>query len=124
MHSLDAPALESIIERAETLLQRELPLAPEARATLIELADGDGRYLINLMESVFDLCKPDEMLGSDALLKIVQQRAPVYDKDREGHYNLISALHKSLRGRIRTQPCTGPHACSRAGRTLSTSCAA
>ena len=98
MHSLDAPALESIIERAETLLQRELPLAPEARATLIELADGDGRYLINLMESVFDLCKPDEMLGSDALLKIVQQRAPVYDKDREGHYNLISALHKSLRG--------------------------
>lgn len=91
-------ALESIIERAETLLQRELPLAPEARATLIELADGDGRYLINLMESVFDLCKPDEMLGSDALLKIVQQRAPVYDKDREGHYNLISALHKSLRG--------------------------
>ena len=98
MHSLDAPALESIIERAETLLQRELPLAPEARATLIELADGDGRYLINLMESVFDLCKPDEMLGSDALLKIVQQRAPVYDKDWEGHYNLISALHKSLRG--------------------------
>lgn len=98
MHSLDAPALESIIERAETLLQRELPLAPEARATLIELADGDGRYLINLMESVFDLCKPDEMLGTDALLKIVQQRAPVYDKDREGHYNLISALHKSLRG--------------------------
>lgn len=50
------------------------------------------------MESVFDLCKPDEMLDTDALLKIVQQRAPVYDKDREGHYNLISALHKSLRG--------------------------
>lgn len=74
------------------------PLAPEARATLIELADGDGRYLINLMESVFDLCKPDETLDTPALLKIVQQRAPVYDKDREGHYNLISALHKSLRG--------------------------
>ena len=98
MHSLDAPALESIIERAEALLQRKLPLAPEARATLTELADGDGRYLINLMESVFDLRKPDEMLDTDALLKIVQQRAPVYDKDREGHYNLISALHKSLRG--------------------------
>lgn len=98
MHSLDAPALESIIERAESLLQRKLPLAPEARATLIELADGDGRYLINLMESVFDLCKPDETLDTPALLKIVQQRAPVYDKDREGHYNLISALHKSLRG--------------------------
>lgn len=98
MHSLDAPALESIIERAESLLQRKLPLAPEARATLIELAGGDGRYLINLMESVFDLCKPDETLDTPALLKIVQQRAPVYDKDREGHYNLISALHKSLRG--------------------------
>lgn len=50
------------------------------------------------MESVFDLCKPDETLDTPALLKIVQQRAPVYDKDREGHYNLISALHKSLRG--------------------------
>ena len=125
MHSLDAPALESIIERAETLLQRELPLAPEARATLIELADGDGRYLINLMESVFDLCKPDEMLGSDALLKIVQQRAPVYDKDREGHYNLISALHKSLRGvGYGRSPVLGrTHARGR-GRTLSTSCAA
>ena len=98
MHSLDAPALESIIERAESLLQRKLPLAPEARATLIELAGGDGRYLINLMESVFDLCKPDETLDTPALLKTVQQRAPVYDKDREGHYNLISALHKSLRG--------------------------
>ena len=98
MHALDAAALDSIIERAESLLQRKLPLTPEARATLVDLADGDGRYLINLMESVFDLCRPDDVLDTEALLKIVQQRAPVYDKDREGHYNLISALHKSLRG--------------------------
>lgn len=91
----------------------------------MDLADGDGRYLINLMESVFDLCRPDDVLDTEALLKIVQQRAPVYDKDREGHYNLISALHKSLarfgHGR---GPVLGPPACSRAGRTLSTCCAA
>lgn len=124
MHSLDAPALESIIERAETLLQRELPLAPEARATLIELADGDGRYLINLMESVFDLCKPDEMLGSDALLKL-SSSAPRFTT-RTGKAITISSAPciNPCGGRIRTQPCTGPHACSRAGRTLSTSCAA
>lgn len=99
MQSLDAAALEAIMERAETLLERKLPLTAEARARLVDLADGDGRYLINLMESVFDLCaNGGTALDEAGLMKLVQQRAPVYDKDREGHYNLISALHKSLRG--------------------------
>ncbi len=98
LKSLDAPALEKIILRAESIVGRALPLSAEARATIIELADGDGRYLINLLESVFDLVAPEEKLDAAGLLKLVQQRAPVYDKDREGHFNLISALHKSLRG--------------------------
>ena len=98
MNALDSAALSLIIDRAEAILKRNLPLTPEARATLIELADGDGRYLINLMESVFDLVPENNMLDTHGLLKIVQQRSPVYDKDREGHYNLISAVHKSLRG--------------------------
>lgn len=98
MNPLDADALEKITIRAETELRRKLPVTPEARRTLAELADGDGRYLINLLESVFDLAPEGEILDAAGVLKIVQQRAPVYDKDREGHYNLISALHKSLRG--------------------------
>ncbi len=98
MQALDEEALGRIILRAEQLLKRPLPLTVEARHTLTTLADGDGRYLINLMESVFDLARGDTPLDTAALLKIVQQRAPIYDKDREGHYNLISALHKSLRG--------------------------
>ncbi len=98
MKPLDDAALGKLIDKAEALMARKLPLDDEARLTLIELADGDGRYFINLMESVFDLTAQNETLDKDALLKIVQQRAPAYDKDREGHYNLISALHKSLRG--------------------------
>lgn len=98
MNPLDADALEKITQRAEAELKRKLPVTPEARRTLAELADGDGRYLINLLESVFDLTPEGETLDAAAVLKIVQQRAPIYDKDKEGHYNLISALHKSLRG--------------------------
>ena len=98
MNALDANALDRIIGRAETLLERPLPVTAEARSTLVELADGDGRYLINLLETVYDLAPKGATLDSAALLKLVQQRAPVYDKDREGHYNLISAVHKSLRG--------------------------
>ncbi len=98
MNSLDAEALKKIVRRAETVVGRPLPVTPEAEGTLIELADGDGRYFINLLESVFDLAQEGETLDAAGVLKIVQQRAPIYDKDREGHYNLISALHKSLRG--------------------------
>ncbi len=95
---LSGDALEKLILRAENLQKRPLPVTPEARNTLIELADGDGRYFINLLETVYDLTGMNEILDTDALLKVVQKRSPIYDKDREGHYNLISALHKSLRG--------------------------
>lgn len=98
MKPLSAEALEKLLQRAEEALNRTLPLTPEARTTLCELADGDGRYCLNLVESVCDLTKAGEALDREKLLALVQRRAPGYDKDRDGHYNLISALHKSLRG--------------------------
>ncbi len=98
LNPLNREALEKIVLRAEAEAGRKLNLTDEAKGTLLQLADGDGRYFINLIETVFDLSKEGEVLDAAALMKIVQQRAPIYDKDREGHYNLISALHKSLRG--------------------------
>ena len=97
LRRLDETALAVLLQRAETEMGRPLPLADEARGTLISLADGDGRYLLNLTEELFARGH-DERLGSEALLEAVQKRAPLYDKGQEGHYNLISALHKSLRG--------------------------
>ena len=94
---LDAEAMEKLLARAERLEGRELPLTPEAREGVIAMADGDGRYLLNLAEDVLAL-QPDEPLGLADLSGVLQRRAPVYDKDREEHYNLISALHKSVRG--------------------------
>ncbi len=89
-------ALETLLARAEALFGRALPLDASARATLRALADGDGRYVLNLGEEL--LARPEgETLDSAALLQAVQRRAPLYDKAQEGHYNLISALHKSLR---------------------------
>ncbi|MDD3886144.1 MAG: replication-associated recombination protein A [Victivallaceae bacterium] len=98
MNSLDHDALAKISHRAEAVTGRPLPIDAAALDAVIELADGDGRYMLNLIESLYDLVKPGEILDAAATLKLVQQRAPIYDKDREGHYNLISALHKSLRG--------------------------
>ena len=98
LNPLSGEALEKLILRAEELQKRPLPVTAEARQTLIELADGDGRYFINLLETVYDLTGMHEILDVENLLKVVQKRSPIYDKDREGHYNLISALHKSLRG--------------------------
>lgn len=94
-------ALESIIKRAERQVGRALPVTDEAREQLKSMADGDGRYLSNMLEALFDL--PDRDLAEgpltpDRLLSVVAQRPAVYDKDRDGHYNLISAVHKSLRG--------------------------
>jgi putative ATPase len=89
--------LEILLSRAETALGRSLPLTPEARAALKAMADGDGRFLLNLVEEIADRC-PDEPLDPAELGHLVQRRAPLYDKAQEGHYNLISALHKSVRG--------------------------
>ncbi|MEE8189317.1 MAG: replication-associated recombination protein A, partial [Kiloniellales bacterium] len=97
LRRLDEAALEELLRRAEAETGRALPLDPEARTALIAMSDGDGRYLLNLAEELFEL--PGEApLDTASLAAVVQKRAPLYDKAQEGHFNLISALHKSLRG--------------------------
>ncbi|MEO0714073.1 MAG: replication-associated recombination protein A [Pseudomonadota bacterium] len=98
LRRLDDEPLALLLTRAEALEERVLPLEPDARAGLIGMADGDGRYLLNLAEQVFALARDGETLGVDALSEALQRRAAAYDKDRDSHYNLISALHKSVRG--------------------------
>lgn len=98
LNRLSDEALEEILKKAETLMEKPLPLDEVGKAYLKNLADGDGRYFINLVESVYQYALPDEILDQQALEKLLQKRLPNYDKDREGHYGLISALHKSLRG--------------------------
>ena len=97
LHRLDAAALDELLTRAEAAEDRILPLTADARTALIASADGDGRFLLNQAETLFsvDITEP---LDPAALSALLHRRMPVYDKDREGHYNLISALHKSLRG--------------------------
>jgi putative ATPase len=97
LNRLDDASLELLLQRAEAHLGRKLPLDEDARATLRAMADGDGRYALNLAEEVFSLGL-DTILDTAGLISAVQRRAPLYDKGREGHYNLISALHKSVRG--------------------------
>ena len=97
LRRLDHEALEELVRRAEELESRPLPVAPEAREALIASADGDGRFLLNQVETLFSIEIP-EPLGPAQLSELLHRRVPVYDKDREGHYNLISALHKSIRG--------------------------
>ncbi len=94
LRRLDEDGLETLLQRAEASLGAPLPLDEGARTALKALADGDGRYLLNLAEEVTG----GPLLDAAGLARVAQRRAPVYDKDREGHYNLISALHKSLRG--------------------------
>jgi putative ATPase len=94
---LDETALSTLVERAEQLTGRPLPLDDAARQALIAMSDGDGRYLLNLIEQLQALPAGPPM-DTAALARHVQQRAPLYDKSQEGHYNLISALHKSMRG--------------------------
>jgi putative ATPase len=99
LHRLDEPAMSQLIARAEGFEKRPLPLTPEARQHLIGLADGDGRYLFNMIEEIFSAAKPGaQPLDPEALVQVVQKRVPLYDKSQDGHYNLISALHKSIRG--------------------------
>ena len=96
--ALDAHAIERLLARAEALGGRSLPLDPEARASLVRMADGDGRAALTLAEEVWRSAKADETFSAAALQDLVQRRAPIYDKGQEGHYNLISALHKTIRG--------------------------
>ena len=93
----DDAALEELLKRAEQEIGQALPLNADARTSLKAMADGDGRYLLNCVEILDDMVG-EETLDPDGLANLLQKRAPAYDKDREGHYNLISALHKSLRG--------------------------
>jgi putative ATPase len=97
LRRLDHNALDELVRRAEALEDRPLPVTPEAREALIASADGDGRFLLNQVETLFsvDIAEP---LGPAELSELLHRRVPVYDKDREGHYNLISALHKTIRG--------------------------
>src|SRR5439155_567375 len=97
LRRLDDAALETLLARAEAHLGHALPLTPDGRGALRAMADGDGRFLLNLVEEIERL-PADRALGPQELAELVQRRAPLYDKSQEGHYNLISALHKSLRG--------------------------
>jgi len=98
LRRLDDDALEKLLARAEAEVGRVLPASAEARATLRAMADGDGRYVLNMAEQLFALPDQGETLEVPALSDLLGRRAALYDRDREEHYNLISALHKSLRG--------------------------
>lgn len=97
LRRLDSDALERLLSRAEALMERSLPVNDAAREALIASADGDGRFLLNQVETLFSI-EIQDVLDPAGLSALLHRRMAVYDKDREGHYNLISALHKSLRG--------------------------
>jgi len=96
--SLDEEAIQKILLRAEEITGKTLPLDEEARASLVRMADGDGRAALTLAEEVWRSAKSGEVFNAAQLQEIIQRRAPIYDKGQEGHYNLISALHKTIRG--------------------------
>jgi putative ATPase len=96
--SLDEAAIEKLLARAETIEGKPLPLDPDARGALVRMADGDGRAALTLAEEVWRAARKGEVFVGEKLTAVVQRRAPIYDKSQDGHYNLISALHKSVRG--------------------------
>jgi putative ATPase len=96
--ALDAAAIEKLFARAEAIEGKPLPLDADARAALARMADGDGRAALTLAEEVWRAARKGEVFGDAKLVEVVQRRAPIYDKSQDGHYNLISALHKSVRG--------------------------
>ncbi|MDC4232267.1 replication-associated recombination protein A [Actinomyces sp. B33] len=98
LRRLDEEALGMLIRRAEALTGRELPVTAAARRALVSMSDGDGRYLLGLVEQVLATADPTAPLGPESLAEVVASRSPLYDKSSEEHYNLISALHKSMRG--------------------------
>jgi putative ATPase len=95
---LDAEAVGKLLDRAEAIEGKKLPLDGEARTSLIRMADGDGRAALTLAEEIWRAGRRGETFDARALQDVVQRRAPIYDKSQDGHYNLISALHKSVRG--------------------------
>ena len=95
---LDAAAIEKLLERAEAIEGKTLPLDQDARSALLRMADGDGRAALTLAEEIWRAARRGETFDAAALQEVVQRRAPIYDKKQDGHYNLISALHKSVRG--------------------------
>jgi putative ATPase len=95
---LEVQAIEQLLARAETIEGKPLPLDADARASLVRMADGDGRAALTLAEEVWRAARANEIFDAAALQNVVQRRAPIYDKAQDGHYNLISALHKSVRG--------------------------
>jgi putative ATPase len=96
--ALDEAAVGQLLARAEAVTGRPLPLEAEARASLVRMADGDGRAALTLAEEIWRSARPGEVFDAAQLQDVVQRRAPIYDKGQEGHYNLISALHKTIRG--------------------------
>jgi putative ATPase len=96
--ALDEAAIGRLLQRAEEVTGKPLPVDEAARANLVRMADGDGRAALTLAEEVWRAAKPDEVFDAATLNDVVQRRAPIYDKAQEGHYNLISALHKTIRG--------------------------
>lgn len=98
LNRLNSDDFEILLQRAEKETGRKLPVDEEAREYLKGVADGDGRYIINLAESIFNYAAGDEIFDKESVIAIIRARAPIYDKGRDGHYNLISAVHKSLRG--------------------------
>jgi putative ATPase len=94
---LDSDALTKILERVEQVRGQTLSLTDDAKVTLLNLSDGDGRYLLNMCEDLLQI-KRDDPMSAEELARFLQKRAPAYDKSRDSHYNLVSALHKSLRG--------------------------
>ena len=98
LNRLTADDFEVLLQRAEKEIGKKLPVDDEARRLMKDTADGDGRYILNLAESVWAYAKDGEIFNKDNIINVIRSRAPVYDKGRDGHYNLISAVHKSLRG--------------------------
>ena len=98
LNRLNADDFEEILRRAEKEENKKLPLDENAREFIKEIADGDGRYILNIAESIWSYAQEGETFNKDQIINIIKSRAPIYDKGRDGHYNLISAVHKSLRG--------------------------
>lgn len=98
LNRLTSDDFEILLERAEKEEGRKLPVDEEARDFIKEVADGDGRYILNIAENIWSYAQNGETFNKEQILNIIRSRAPIYDKGRDGHYNLISAVHKSLRG--------------------------